>query len=88
LGTAYRQQGNLEGAIYCWEKALELRPDFAPAIYNLGLAYMDKKDFIKALRLLTVYREKYSSSLSPDEKNKLETLINTCKSKSGKERKE
>jgi hypothetical protein len=54
----------------------------------LGLAYMDKKDFIKALRLLTVYREKYSSSLSPDEKNKLETLINTCKSKSGKERKE
>lgn len=84
LGTAYRQQGNLDGAIYCWEKALELRPDFAPIIYNLGLAYMDKKDFIKALRLLTEYREKYSSSLSPDENSKLETLINICKSKSGK----
>jgi arylsulfatase A-like enzyme/Flp pilus assembly protein TadD len=84
LGMAYRQQGNLDGAIYCWEKALELKADFGPVVYNLGLAYMDKKDFVKALRLLTEYRDKHSSYLSPDENKKLETLINTCKLKSRK----
>ncbi len=84
LGTAYRQQGNLDGAIYCWEKALELKSDFGPVIYNLGLAYMDKNDFVKALRLLSQYRDRYSPSLSPDENKKLETLINTCKLKSRK----
>ena len=81
LGIAYRRAGNLEGAIYCWEKALELDPDFGPVSYNLGLAYMDKKDYEKALYFLNGYYEKYLNSLSPKEKEHVESLIKTCRAK-------
>ena len=84
LGTAYRQQGNLDGAIYCWEKALELKPDFIPVMYSLGVAYVDKGDFARALRRLTDYKNKNFDYLSAEDKTKLDTLINTCKAKSGK----
>ena len=84
LGMAYRQAGNLEGAIFCWEKALELNPDFGPVSYNLGLAYMDKMNYVKALHFLNEYYKKYFNSLSPKEKENLESLIKTCKTKSVK----
>jgi arylsulfatase A-like enzyme/Tfp pilus assembly protein PilF len=81
LGIAYRKAGNLEGAIYCWEKALKLNPDFGSVSYRLGLAYMDKKDYEKALYFLNGYYEKYSNSLSPKEKEQVEFLIKTCRTK-------
>ncbi|MCX6564815.1 MAG: sulfatase-like hydrolase/transferase [Candidatus Aminicenantes bacterium] len=81
LGTVYRQAGDMEGAVFCWEKVLELNPGFSPALYNLGLVYMDKADFRRALRLLTEYRDKLSGSLPPKEREKLESLIQTCQSK-------
>jgi arylsulfatase A-like enzyme/Flp pilus assembly protein TadD len=81
LGTAYKQAGNLEGAIYCWEKALDLNPDFYPVLYNLGLAYMDKSNYKKAIFFLNEYHKKYLSSLSPEDKRKLESLIQICRTK-------
>jgi len=84
LGMAYRQAGNLEGAISCWEKALALNPDFGPVLYDLGLAYMDKTDYARALRFLNEYYKKYLHSLSPEDRKNLESLIQICETKSGK----
>jgi arylsulfatase A-like enzyme/Flp pilus assembly protein TadD len=84
LGMAYRQAGNLEGAIYCWERALDLNPDFCPVLYNLGLAYMDKSNYAKALLFLNEYHKKCLNSLSSKDRKNLESLIQICKTKSGK----
>jgi arylsulfatase A-like enzyme/Flp pilus assembly protein TadD len=84
LGMAYRQAGNLEGAIYCWEKVLDLDPDFGPVLHDLGVAYMDKMDYVKALRFLNEYYKKYLHSLSPEDRKSLESFIQICKAKSGK----
>ena len=36
LGVVYKDQGNLTKAIQLWEKAIELKPDYASAYVNLG----------------------------------------------------
>jgi len=83
LGMAYRQAGNLEAAIFCWEKALGLDPDFRPVLYNLGRAYMDRADFRRALSYFEKYRQKYAGSLGPEEKEGLDSLIKACEAKIG-----
>lgn len=80
-GGAYLEAGNLDGAIYCLEKALELKPDYGLALYNLGLAYLDKGDKVSAYDYFNRYRENYYSLLSPSEKKKLEAMIQKCKKK-------
>lgn len=79
LGAAYKVVGNLEAAIFCWEKALEIKPGFAKALYNLGLAYLEKGDKVKALNRFNKYKEGRFQFLSPSEKKKLEELIQKCK---------
>jgi protein O-GlcNAc transferase len=37
-GEVWRQQGNLNAAVDEFEAALSIRPNFAPALFNLGLA--------------------------------------------------
>jgi arylsulfatase A-like enzyme/Flp pilus assembly protein TadD len=75
LGAAYRIANNLDGAIYCWERALKLQPDSDQALYSLGLAYFDNGETAKALDYLNKYKERYSQRLPPGEKKKLEDLI-------------
>ena len=82
LGEAYRLADNLDGAIYCWEKALQLKPDFDQALYSLGLAYFDKGETAKALGYFTQYKERYSQLLTPEESKELDDLIQKCKQKS------
>jgi arylsulfatase A-like enzyme/Flp pilus assembly protein TadD len=82
LGGAYKSAGNIEGAIYCWEKAVELDPDFSFPLYNLGLTYLARGDKTKALSYLVKYKEKYYRSLPPEEKDKLDSLIQKCREKS------
>jgi len=82
LGAAYRHAGNIEGAIYCWEKAVELNPDLGFALYNLGLAYLATGDKTQALSYLTRYKEKHYRTLPPEEKNKLDALIQKCRRES------
>lgn len=78
LGHAYREEGNLGGAVYCWEKVLELDPGFKEAYPDLALAYlnMGKKD--RALVLLNEYKRRYYDSLNAAEKDNLEALIDQC----------
>jgi Flp pilus assembly protein TadD len=76
LGMAYRVNGNVEGAIYCWEKALELSPNYGRVLlFNLGLAYLEKGEKAKALDYLKKYKEIYYRFLPPNKKSELDTLI-------------
>lgn len=82
LGEAYRLADNLDGAIYCWEKAVQLKPDFDETLYSLGLAYFDKGETAKALVYFTKYKERCFHLLTPGEKKELDELIQKCKAKS------
>ncbi|NIO49549.1 MAG: sulfatase-like hydrolase/transferase [Candidatus Aminicenantes bacterium] len=79
LGHAYRQQGNLGGAIYCWEKALEADPDFRHAHLDLALAYLNTGNKAKALDLLSEYKKRYSHLMAPTDKERLDALIEQCR---------
>ena len=37
-------KGNIESAIQCLDKAIQLNPTFPEAYYNRGLLYVQKKD--------------------------------------------
>ena len=78
LGHAYRQEGNLEGAIYCWEKALGEDPEFSRAHSDLALAYLYTGNKAKALDLLLDYKKRYFHLMVPAEREKLDALIEQC----------
>jgi tetratricopeptide (TPR) repeat protein len=42
MGIAYKNQGNYTKAIESYEKAIELKPDYAYVYVNLGNAYYDQ----------------------------------------------
>jgi len=71
--------GNLDGAIYCWEKVLELKPDSEEALFSLGSVYLDKGEPSRALNYLSRYKERYGHLLPPGERKRLEDLIQECK---------
>ena len=54
--TKWFQGGNNAGdkkeydkAIECYQKAIEINPDFADAYYNMGIAYRHKENYDKAI---------------------------------------
>jgi len=49
LAAVYYTQRKLEEAQYAWERSLELNPDRAEVIYNLGVLYLNKGEFEKAV---------------------------------------
>jgi type IV pilus assembly protein PilF len=49
LGLVYISKEKLDLAIVHFNKALELKPDYAPARNNLGTAYLAKKDWDSAI---------------------------------------
>jgi len=42
MGIAYKGQGNLTKAIESYEKAIEIKPDYAAAYNNMGNAYYNQ----------------------------------------------
>lgn len=78
LGAALKLSGDLNGAILNWQKAVELKPDFRFALFNLGLAHMARGDKSKALEYLSRYRDRFSATLSPQEKGQVDALIQKC----------
>jgi arylsulfatase A-like enzyme/Flp pilus assembly protein TadD len=79
LGTALKMRGDAAGAVGAWERALELKPDFAYPLYNLGLIRMAEGNRSKALEYLLRYKEKHYGSLAADEKARLDSLIEDCR---------
>lgn len=80
LGAAYLSGGEFEGAIFCLEKALTLRPDYGIALYNLGLAYFGAGNMKQAYQKLSLFREKHSGMLSARALAELDALIKKCES--------
>ncbi len=79
LGGVYRTMGDLDAAIFCWGKAVELSPNHKFALYNLGTAYLDKGDKQKALTYLTRYKEHYYAVLPAQEKASLDADLAKCR---------
>jgi tetratricopeptide (TPR) repeat protein len=56
LGVAARGDGKFDLARKAYERALDIEPDFPPALYDLGVLYMDfDKDPAKAKAFLSQY---------------------------------
>ena len=49
LGNAFKGQGNLDDAIACYRRALELKPEYAEAYNNLGNAFKDHGSLNEAI---------------------------------------
>ncbi len=79
LGSLYKKIGMVEDAIYNWEKALELDPNFDFPAYNLGIAYMERGEKERALKYFQLYLKIKDGKISPDERRKIEALIQKCK---------
>jgi len=60
---------------------VELKHDFSFTLYNLGLVYLAKGDKTQALSYFAKYKEMHYHSLSPEGKDKLDTLIQKCREK-------
>lgn len=78
LGHAYRQQGNLGGAIFCWERALEADPDFGQARFDLAMAYLNSGNKVKAFEMLSEYKKRHYHLMSPAERERLDVLLEEC----------
>ena len=79
LGKIYRQMGNVDGSIYCWEKAFELQPNFEQVLYFLGEAYLAKGDKSKALERFLYLKENFFQRYPDDLKKRIEAYIEQCK---------
>ena len=49
-GVCYRTTGELEMAVKCFKKALEIKPEFADAHYNLGLTFQELNQLDAAVK--------------------------------------
>ena len=47
-----QDQGNLEEAIEAYNKALAIKPDYAEAYYNMGMALQDQGELEEAIECL------------------------------------
>jgi tetratricopeptide (TPR) repeat protein len=78
LGVAYKENKQTDEAMRCWEKAYELRPDVGYPLLNLGLEHLERGDKQKALDYFMTYKNKFYSSISSLEKERLDALIRRC----------
>ena len=75
LGHAYKKAGNLEGAIYCWEKALEADPNSSQALFDLATAYLITENKVKAFDILSDFKKRNYQLMTAVERDKLNDLL-------------
>lgn len=63
------------GAIYCWEKAVELQLNFEQAQYFLGEAYLEKGDKTKALDCFLYLKENFFQRYPDELRKKIEAFV-------------
>ncbi|MDP2941545.1 MAG: tetratricopeptide repeat protein [Candidatus Omnitrophota bacterium] len=70
MGDVYYQEGDIDSAIREFKKAIEIRPDFADAYFNLGNIYYyikgDAREAVRNLQLAINYNPGLAVSLSPE----------------------
>ena len=81
LGSLNEISGNLEGAFVLWEKSVELDPDFAFPVYNLGIAYLKNGNKSLALKYFLKYLDMSGKNISSAERHKVEAYIQQCRQK-------
>ncbi len=81
LGTGYKVVGRIDAAITVWKKALELSPLDDFIVMNLGRAFFEKGSKTEALGYFERYLELRKDTLSPEERQEIESLIQKCKEK-------
>lgn len=79
LGLGYKVGGRIDAAIPVWEKALELNPSDHSVILNLGQACLQSGDKAKALKNFEKYLQSAGPYLKPEERQKIQDLIQQCK---------
>ncbi len=65
LGVAARGRGKFAKAAQHYEKALELQDDYGPALYNLGVLFMDHQENKKRARESFLFFRKVASADDP-----------------------
>jgi len=79
LGITYRIVGQPMYAISVWEQALKLSPNDEFLVSNLGDAYREIGNKAQAIKYFEIYLSIMSSTISPEERNKIESLIRELK---------
>ncbi len=79
LGAAYRLIGDIDAAVTCWSQAVQFDPAHKFALYNLGIALLDKGDKARARGYLVQYKERYYKTLTAAEKAALDADIQKCR---------
>jgi arylsulfatase A-like enzyme/Tfp pilus assembly protein PilF len=79
LGLGYKVGGRIDAAISVWEQALGLNPADHSVVLNLGKAYLETGNKIKALQYFEKYLRSAGTSLGPEERQKIQALIQQCK---------
>jgi Flp pilus assembly protein TadD len=79
LGGALSLQGDKNGAVANWEKAVKLRPGYEFAVYNLAFAYFEKGDKTRALDFCRRYLTLKGANITVQEKQDIEALMEKCK---------
>ncbi len=83
MGVALASRGELNKAIAAWEKGLEVAGEDDFFILNLGLAYFESGNKKSALEHFEKYLRLKGPTLSPEERRKIEALIEKCKEGAG-----
>ncbi len=79
LGIALKMAGDMDGAMANWKRAVELKADYGFALYNLGLAYLQRGEKTQALDYLQRYKVYCYAVLPPGERQQLDELIFKCR---------
>ena len=79
LGVVSLEAGKPEEAIASWEKAIAADPKDDYSTFSLGLEYLKKADKTRALAMFQKYLELRGPRLSPDDRAKVQALIDRCK---------
>jgi tetratricopeptide (TPR) repeat protein len=81
LGAGYVIRGQIKEAISILEKALELGPADNVLVLNLGRAHLEIGRKAQALKYFETYLVLKKDTISPEERRKIEALIQKCKEK-------
>lgn len=79
LGVVSLEAGKAEDAIAAWEKAVMTDPKDDYSTFSLGLEYLKKGEKARALAMFQKYVSLRGPRLTPDERAKVQALIDRCK---------
>lgn len=79
LATVYKRNKEINKAIDCLEKGLEIKRDDASLLAELGIAYLDKGDNNRALEYFHKIKSLYFSRMSGKNREQLQQLIDEAK---------